>query len=213
MPKGTVLTVDDELHVCESIQAWLKDDYDTPYALSAQEGLTIMSQREVDMVIADAVMPRIDGVEFLLLTRALNPYIPLIGISGIRTSPLYNKMKGCVDVFMGKPLDVNELRENVKRLFQKRRKPLSRRKIPYIPPELIEDENFRAFLIHREELQRDYLGQHVAFVDGKLVGNHPDRDILLQEVHRTYGAKPVFVKKLMAEEKRVIFRRPKRVRK
>lgn len=82
-----------------------------------------------------------------------------------------------------------------------------------IAPELVEDMNFKEYLVLREVLRRDHLGQYVAFVDGKLVGVDSDKRELLRKVNACYGSKPAFIKKITTEERKVVFRRPRGIRK
>jgi ActR/RegA family two-component response regulator len=87
----------------------------------------------------------------------------------------------------------------------------TRRGIP-IAPELVDDVNFKEYINSRDVLRRDYLGQYVAFVDGKLVEADFEKRELLRKVNEGYGSKAAFIKKITAEERTVVFRRPKRVK-
>jgi putative two-component system response regulator len=75
-------------------------------ALSGQEGLDIIGNRQVDLVLLDMVMPGIDGMETLRRIRAMDGYkdTPVIMMSGTMSSELEADAfrNGCTD-FIHKP--------------------------------------------------------------------------------------------------------------
>ncbi|MEW6142503.1 MAG: sigma-54 dependent transcriptional regulator [Chloroflexota bacterium] len=69
-----VLVVDDEASIRESLQEWLKGiGYDVAIAEDGARALELAARDEPDVVIADLVMPGIDGIE---LTRRLKDSCP-----------------------------------------------------------------------------------------------------------------------------------------
>ena len=67
MPE-TVLVVDDEDSIREILTAWLEDQgYNTVTSTNGIEGLRQLYQHRPDLVVADILMPEMDGYEFCRL--------------------------------------------------------------------------------------------------------------------------------------------------
>ncbi|MGR3310173.1 MAG: HD domain-containing phosphohydrolase [Candidatus Brocadiales bacterium] len=66
MREHTILVVDDEKYIVSSIRRSLVDEgYNVLTATSAAEGLEIMQEEEISLVISDYRMPTMNGIEFL----------------------------------------------------------------------------------------------------------------------------------------------------
>jgi response regulator RpfG family c-di-GMP phosphodiesterase len=65
--KHTLLVIDDEPDVCDSVHDLLRREFTVLKAKSAEEGLRLMQQQEVHIIMTDQRMPKQTGVE--LLTR------------------------------------------------------------------------------------------------------------------------------------------------
>jgi len=83
MSKKTVLLVDDEQHILNSLKRLLrKEDYQTYTALGAEKGLEILKDHPVQMVITDQRMPGMTGTEFLAKVREMYPDSIRVILSG-----------------------------------------------------------------------------------------------------------------------------------
>ena len=60
-----ILVVDDEVAIRESLELTLGADYRVFTAANGEQGLAILEREDVALVIADQVMPGMNGVEFL----------------------------------------------------------------------------------------------------------------------------------------------------
>ena len=69
----TVLVVDDEPDVVQSVQGLLRLEFRVLGATRAKEGLEIMRREEVHVVMSDQRMPEMTGVEFLQRAIAIQP--------------------------------------------------------------------------------------------------------------------------------------------
>ena len=75
-PPQTVLVVDDEPAVCASLRGVLeKEGYAVLQASSGLEGLELVKQYPVDLVISDHTMPGMSGVDMLKLMRVRHPHV------------------------------------------------------------------------------------------------------------------------------------------
>jgi len=73
MNKENILIIDDELAPRESIRMVLKDKYSVTTATGAHEGLDMMSEKPVDLVVMDIKMPVMDGITALQQIKKKHP--------------------------------------------------------------------------------------------------------------------------------------------
>ncbi|GAB4338714.1 MAG: sigma-54 dependent transcriptional regulator [Desulfobulbaceae bacterium] len=106
---ATLLIIDDEESIRDSLSGILADEGFTPVAASsAEEGLNFLESEDVDLVLLDIWMPGMDGLEALKKIRARFD-IPVIMISGhgtIETAVQATRM-GAFD-FIEKPLSYDK---------------------------------------------------------------------------------------------------------
>lgn len=78
-----VLFVDDEKSVLSSLERYLiADPFQKLFATNAKEGLRLISQQPVHVVVSDMKMPGTDGLTFLREVRQKNPEIVRMVLSG-----------------------------------------------------------------------------------------------------------------------------------
>jgi response regulator RpfG family c-di-GMP phosphodiesterase len=71
--KHTLLVVDDEPDVCDSVHDLLRREFKVLKAKSAAEGARLMAEHEVHIIMTDQRMPQVTGVELLSSVRAGHP--------------------------------------------------------------------------------------------------------------------------------------------
>ncbi len=109
-----LLLVDDEAQLARNIAEYLRsfpDEFDVVTALSGEEGVEIVSQREIDVLLTDVRLPGIDGIELVRRTLALRPGTKVIvmtafGSAEVRQAAL---REGALR-FLEKPVDLEELK-------------------------------------------------------------------------------------------------------
>ena len=62
--RHTILIVDDEPDILDSLTLSLETDYDVLTATSGADGLALLEQHEAALIISDQRMPKMTGVEF-----------------------------------------------------------------------------------------------------------------------------------------------------
>jgi len=83
LPRKTVLLVDDEPKVTETLRVSLrKEPYRVLTANLAREGLEILEAEKVDVVVSDERMPEMSGSEFLSVVRERYPAVMRIILTG-----------------------------------------------------------------------------------------------------------------------------------
>jgi DNA-binding NtrC family response regulator len=83
MEKRTVLFIDDDVIVLQSLERGLMDEsYNKFYARTCEEAHDILQREEVNVIVTDMCMPEMTGLEFLRTVREEYPDIIGIILSG-----------------------------------------------------------------------------------------------------------------------------------
>ena len=117
----TLLLVDDEENILRSLGRLLRrDGYNILTANSGHEGMEVLKENDVSVIISDQRMPQMTGVEFLSKVKDVYPGTVRIVLSG------YTDLKSVTDAinqgaiyrFLTKPWDDALLRANIEEAFQ-----------------------------------------------------------------------------------------------
>jgi DNA-binding response OmpR family regulator len=115
MDKETILIVDDEKEIRDLIDIYLKNEgYKTLKADNGLEALKLLQNNEVQLIILDIMMPKMDGIEACMKVRAENN-VPIIMLSA--KSEDMDKIMGLTtgaDDYLTKPFNPLELIARVK---------------------------------------------------------------------------------------------------
>ena len=118
--KIKVLYVDDEVNNLTSFQAGFRRDYEIYTATSVSEGMSVLTEHEVHVIIADQRMPKTTGVDFFNIIRKAYPdptRILLTGFSDI--DAIVDAInKGEIFRYLKKPWDELELRTCIKNAYE-----------------------------------------------------------------------------------------------
>ena len=109
--KLKVLYVDDERHNLTSFKATYRRDFEVFIAESGEEGLEILKDNDVQVVLSDQRMPQMTGVEFLKILKEEHPETIRILITG------YSDIQAVIDAindgqvyrYVSKPWDSHDL--------------------------------------------------------------------------------------------------------
>lgn len=107
----TVLLVDDEKAFVETMTKRLdKRGLKVLNAFSGQEGLDILAEEKVDVVILDVKMPGMDGTEALQKIKTSYPLVEVVMLTGHATveSAIDGMKQGAFDYLM-KPCEMDDL--------------------------------------------------------------------------------------------------------
>jgi DNA-binding NtrC family response regulator len=119
MVKKTILYIDDEEINLRLFKATFRREYNILTAKTANEGIELLSENKIDLVITDQRMPEVTGVEFLSMVQNRYPNIPpgrliISGYSDPEDIALAYKEYQLYR-FISKPWDQNELQEIIKK--------------------------------------------------------------------------------------------------
>ena len=116
----TILLVDDEDAVRKVLAFPLeKDGYEVVQAADGEEALQRFADREVDLVVLDIMLPRLDGLEVCRRLRATSN-VPIIMLTA-RDDEL-DKVIGLelgADDYITKPFSIREFRSRVRALLRR----------------------------------------------------------------------------------------------
>lgn len=117
MTSPKILIVDDEENVLNSLKRlFRKEPYQILTALNGEEGLKILDDQQVDLIISDLKMPEMNGIEFFKRAKDKNPVplrIMLTGHADLK-SVIDAISQGEVYRFLLKPWDDEELKMNIR---------------------------------------------------------------------------------------------------
>jgi DNA-binding response OmpR family regulator len=108
--RPVVLVVDDDAGVRDGLRLELGEHYTVLEAPHGRSALGIVRAERVDLVLLDILMPEVDGLEILQELKALEPDLPVImmtAVKTVRTSVAAMKL-GAAD-YVTKPFQEDEL--------------------------------------------------------------------------------------------------------
>ena len=120
--RQTILIVDDEEIARANMEHVLKKEgYACHCAGNGAEAMDVMAREDVDLVITDLKMERMDGIELLQQVNRISPEIPVIMVTGFATvSSAVDALKKGAAHYLGKPVNLDELRRTVKDVLEKK---------------------------------------------------------------------------------------------
>ena len=121
MSNPRILIVDDEENILHALKRlFRRENYQILTATSAEEGLRILDQQDVDLIISDLKMPVINGVDFFAQIKEKKPEalrIMLTGHADLK-SVIEAIDKGEIYRFLLKPWDDDELKLTIKQALE-----------------------------------------------------------------------------------------------
>lgn len=116
-----ILIIDDERSIRSTLREILEyEDYQVIDVDNGIEGLDIIKKDQINLVLCDIKMSRMDGMEVLSTALKIKPDLPFIMISGHGTveTAVEASKKGAYD-FISKPPDLNRLLITVRNALEK----------------------------------------------------------------------------------------------
>lgn len=118
----TILIVDDDESLRTVLSEKVSQSYNVLVAQNGEEGLKVFFEKQIDLVIADIMMPKIDGFEFVKVIRAANENIPILMMTAKHDFSSKNTGFSLgVDDYMTKPVNLDELMLRIKALLRRYR--------------------------------------------------------------------------------------------
>lgn len=118
--RPVVLLVDDSEDILDYLSHDLHDKYHTYTARNGREGIAILQQELVHLVVSDVMMPQMDGFEFCEVIKSTPDlsHIPVILLTAKNT--LQSKLQGLktgADAYIEKPFSLDHLHVQIENLL------------------------------------------------------------------------------------------------
>ncbi len=112
----SVLIVDDEFGVRESLRIVLKNDYEVFLAKNAEEAFSQTKKHSPDVVLLDIILPDLDGLKVLERIKRDDPNMIVIMVTALRSEQTALEAKRLkANSYVTKPFDIDELRVMITR--------------------------------------------------------------------------------------------------
>ena len=122
-PKGSILIVDDEPSISFLLSEILTTEgFDCQSCSSGQEALTLLQEKDFDIVISDLQMPGMTGLELLAVVHAKYPhtaFLILTGVDDFRVGVQAMKHGGAD--YVAKPFRIDTIVPTVERALETKR--------------------------------------------------------------------------------------------
>lgn len=119
--KRTLLLVDDEENILTSLRRLLRrEGYEILTGNGGAQGLELLAQHPVDVILSDQRMPNMTGVEFLRQVKMAYPDTVRMVLSGYTELQSITDAinEGAIYKFLTKPWDDEQLRANIAEAFR-----------------------------------------------------------------------------------------------
>jgi DNA-binding NtrC family response regulator len=119
---ANILIVDDELDILETLPEILaKWQHHTITAKNGEEALSLFRKYQVDFVISDIKMPKMDGLELLQKIQELEKNVMVIFLTGYPSldSAISAMRAGAYD-YLVKPVNMDELKLRIERGLERK---------------------------------------------------------------------------------------------
>lgn len=119
--KSRLLIVEDEKVALKNLQHVMeREGYDVTGTTSGVTALSLLEEKEFDLILTDLKMPKVDGLEVLKKSRKLHPDLEVIMITAYATVPsAVETMKKGAYHFIAKPFRLEEIRQTVREALEK----------------------------------------------------------------------------------------------
>ena len=120
MDKERILIVDDDRNICELLRLYLeKEGYETYLAHDGETAVNMHAEMDIDLVLLDVMMPRVDGWEACRRIRAKKE-TPIIILTA--KGETFDKVLGLelgADDYIVKPFDTKEVVARIKAVLRR----------------------------------------------------------------------------------------------
>jgi len=117
---NTILIVDDEPNYLIVLSELLREEgFEVFTAQSGEDGLKVLKESDLDLVITDMLMPRMDGFQLLKAVRAYNRDLPVIMITAFgEVEKAVAAMQAGAYNYLTKPFNNDELLVNIRKAVE-----------------------------------------------------------------------------------------------
>ena len=118
---GRILIIDDDVELLELLERILREyGYEILITSEPEEGLRILEEERIDLILLDIMLPEIDGFSLYKKIREFDFQEPVIFLSGKKN--VEDKVKGLelgADDYITKPFEIEELKVRIENVLEK----------------------------------------------------------------------------------------------
>jgi DNA-binding NtrC family response regulator len=118
--RPNILIVDDDSSLVTSYTVLLEDDYRLLIAESGEEGMRILQEEDINIILLDIRLPGMDGMEFLRRAKAIDENVDVImvtAVKNVRVAVEAIKL-GAYD-YLVKPFEIDEVLSLLRRTMER----------------------------------------------------------------------------------------------
>ena len=105
------MIVDDEPLICETVSLLLQiDGHRVDCASNGAQALALFQSGQFDLVITDFAMPLMSGEQLAAALKTHRPSVPVVMLTGCPEKLAREIPQSSVDLFIGKPFELETLR-------------------------------------------------------------------------------------------------------
>ncbi|MCI9136066.1 MAG: response regulator transcription factor [Lachnospiraceae bacterium] len=116
-----ILIIEDDKSLAETLRFQLEQNhFETDVCHDGEEGLHFIEQKSHDLILLDRMLPILDGISVLKITRAKNISTPIIFVTAL--GALNDKITGLdcgADDYLVKPFDFEELLARIRCILRR----------------------------------------------------------------------------------------------
>lgn len=114
--KKNILVIDDDEQIRNLLQEYLQiQGYNVNLAHDGLEGMSLVEQENLDLVILDLKLPYVSGLGLVEIVHKHKPDLPIICITGFGSPKNLAEQKGCF--VLAKPFDLKDILQSIQKML------------------------------------------------------------------------------------------------
>jgi CheY-like chemotaxis protein len=117
--KKKILICDDEEGIRESFKLILNETYNLIFATDGLQALEILNkQQDIQLVLIDIKMPKVNGIEITKEIKLLSPHIKVIVVTGYESAEIAQEaLAAGAEAYITKPFETNTVIKKINDCF------------------------------------------------------------------------------------------------
>jgi CheY-like chemotaxis protein len=116
-----ILLVDDQKEIRDLLSTFfLLNGYEVESAEDGEAAMGLIEQKQYDLVVADFLMPKMDGLRLIRRLKLQNPSLSILIMSGSGVGEAFFREAGA-DAFITKPLDLSSIKIVVEEILNSKK--------------------------------------------------------------------------------------------
>lgn len=112
-----ILIVDDQKEIRDLLSIFfLFNGYDVESVEDGEAAMRLVKEKQYDLVVADFLMPKMDGLNLTKKLKLYNPSLSILIMSGSGVGEAFFREAGA-DAFLTKPLDLSSMKVLVEEIL------------------------------------------------------------------------------------------------